>query len=288
MRAALRLLWRLGLVAALLGGIVHLTVLERRPVPPAYPASSGEAAGAAAGAGSGEESDGASRAASESSRSADGSNRTGLRAAETAGSPVALFIGDTDTAGFAAVPRERTFACLTAQTMGWICNNGGQAGSGYTAAAKSEPYWRRVPGYARTYLADYVVVAGGRHDTRSPVAQRLVGAQRTLDVVKAAYPRAQVIVVGPFWVDQDPPADLLSFNTALRDETRRRSLVFVDTLRPPWMSRQDADRFVDADGVHLTRNGHEHLAGRLVDALREAGIEPAADPNQPDVALGDR
>jgi len=183
--------------------------------------------------------------------------------------PVGLFIGDGFTSGVDGVDRAHSFACLTAQELGWVCNNGGQAGTGYLAAGpEGVPYPKRIPAYQRIYAADYVVISGGTEDEGAPFDLRVAAATRTYDAVEAAFPRAQMVVVGPFATGTEASRDLRKFDDAIKDQAQRRGWIFVETLDPPWLS----------DGRPRTAAAHEDLAGLLVTTLQTKGIVPGQRP----------
>jgi len=219
----------------------------------------------------------AARTASATGRATPG--EPGERGAALARPPSALFIGDGWTAGTGEVDREHSFACLTATSLGWICNNAGEAGTGYLADGDGgRPYLQRIAGYQRLYAADYVVVSGGSADDGAPLALRVAAAGRTLDAVHAAFPRARVVVVGPFAVGDHAGPDLRRFDAALRDDARRRGWLYVETLEPPWIPARLAPGLMSEDAGTPTAAGHGHLAGMLSAALRSAGIRPGEAP----------
>ena len=205
--------------------------------------------------------------------------------------PVALFIGDSYAAGSGGAGVRRSFACLTAQAMGWLCRNDGEPGTGYTNAGKvhgttNDTYAARAlrpatpaAGAGRSAAAasaapdvDVVVVTGGRNDAASPVPARVAAAGLTLDRLRQTYPNARIVVVGPFWVDDDVPPSLVAFDAGLRAEAAARSLTFLDPLRGRWLTTEQRSRWIAADGVHPSVAGHQRIATRLVADLRAAGL----------------
>jgi acyl-CoA thioesterase I len=199
--------------------------------------------------------------------------------------PVALFVGDSYTAGSGGAGVPRSFACLTARAMGWACRNDGEPGTGYTNPGKvhgsaQDTYPARAlrpaaaPGKRRVSPRNVsvVVVTGGRNDSGSPVPVRLAAARLTLDRLGATYPKARIVVVGPFWVDDDVPPSLRRFDDGLRAEAEARSLTFVDPIRERWLTTQHRSRWIAADGVHPSVAGHRRIAAKLVGALEDAGL----------------
>ena len=199
--------------------------------------------------------------------------------------PSALFVGDGWTAGTGVGPQQ-SFACLTAAALGWICNNGGQEGTGYLAAgpagARGLPYASRLASYRRLYAADYVVISGGAADAGAPAARRTAAVRRTFDAVHAAYPDARVIVAGPLVAGDHPGRDLRRLDAVLRAEATRRRWLFVETLTPPWIPSRLVPGLMtssdDGPADQPTAAGHGHLAGQLVTAIQAAGIHPGELP----------
>jgi len=204
------------------------------------------------------------------------------RPVRIAGPPSALFIGDGWTAGAGDVDRQHSFACLTAQSLGWVCNNAGQEGTGYLADGPDDshgrPYLRRIVSYQRIYIADYVVISGGSADDGAPLGLRVDAARRTFDAVEAAFPRSRIVVVGPFAAGDHPGRDLRKFDAALKADAARRTWLFVETLDPPWIPTRLVPGLMARDGETPTAAGHGHLAGLLSSALQSAGIVPGQRP----------
>ena len=200
--------------------------------------------------------------------------------------PSALFVGDGWTAG-AGVGPQQSFACLTAAALGWICNNGGQDGTGYVAdgsqgadAARGRPYASRIASYRTLYAADYVVISGGAADAGAPSGRRTAAVRRTFDAVAAAYPDARVVVVGPLVAGDHPSRDLRRLDAVLRAEAARRGWLFVETLDPPWIPSRLVPGLMTRDGARPTAAGHGHLAGQLATAIQVAGIHPGELPSR--------
>ena len=196
--------------------------------------------------------------------------------------PDALFIGDSYTAGAGGGGSGpgTSFACLTADAMGWHCVNAGEPGTGYVNDAGRQrrgyrAYPDRIAGYAETTSPRYVVLSGGRNDRDTTFAARTDAARRTLDALQLHFPAATIVVVGPFWQDDDVPRALRRFTTWLRTEAGRRGLVFLDPEAEWWLNSRNSASYIGRDGIHPTPAGHAYLARRMVAALRSAGIAPA-------------
>jgi len=204
--------------------------------------------------------------------------RVGLAGSVSLRRPVALFVGDSYAAGSGGAGVQRSFACLTARSMGWVCRDDGEPGTGYTNAGKvhgatNDTYPARAlragPDAGRV---DVVVVTGGRNDSGSSVPVRVAAAGLTLDRLRVTYPDARIVVVGPFWVDDDVPPSLLAFDTGLREAAGARGLTFLDPILERWLTTEQRSRWISADGVHPSVAGHERMAAMMVADLEAAGF----------------
>jgi hypothetical protein len=198
---------------------------------------------------------------------------------------VALFIGDSYAAGSGGAGVERSFACLTARAMGWVCRNDGEPGTGYTNAGKvhgtaNDTYPLRALRPADTRPSgtapevDVVVVTGGRNDSGSGVPERLAAAGLTFDRLRVTYPAARLVVVGPFWVDDDVPPSLLAFDEGLRQEAGARGLTFVSPIHERWLTTEQRSRWISGDDVQPRVAGHQRIAALLATDLEAAGHTP--------------
>jgi acyl-CoA thioesterase-1 len=196
--------------------------------------------------------------------------------------PVALFVGDSYTAGSGGAGRSLSFACQTAREMNWTCANDGIAGTGYVQTAGSlgakGPYYSRVQKPRKGRQPEVVVITGGRNDFPFGLVDRMHAARSTLDRVRSSYPDATIVVVGPFWVDDHPKEALRRFNDGLGAEARKRGMVFLDPIRGRWLTDAGKPRWIARDGVHPTVAGHTRLAEQLVQALKRAGVRPGPAP----------
>jgi lysophospholipase L1-like esterase len=80
-------------------------------------------------------------------------------------------------------------------------------------------------------------------------------------------------VVGPFWVDGNPPKDVLDIRDRVRAEAAERSVLFIDPIAEQWVTSENQGQITGPDGTHPTQYGHQQIADRLAADLAAAGVQ---------------
>lgn len=179
--------------------------------------------------------------------------------------PAMLLIGDSYAGGAAGVGATQTFAWRACQQLDWVCHVDGQSGTGYRAAghagtAGSRPYDGRVDADRARFAAEVVVVTGGRFD-KDATGEYAAARKLFLDLGRA-YPRAEHVVVEPFWIDRSPRPSMAALRAAVGKAARETGFRWIDS--DGWLD----ESLIGDDGVHPTLSGHQALGDRLADALR--------------------
>ena len=194
--------------------------------------------------------------------------------AET-GFPVALFVGDSYTAGTGASEDAKRWTTLVAADMGWDEANYGRGGTGYVATAGPE-------GCGREYCAEYrgtlaeastddlefnvVVIAGGQNDTGAWSDDKdavLQAVADTYETARQAFPDARIVAVGPSWLGEAMPWQE-EFDAAVRKAARSIDAEYVSLLA----AEAVVDPAVEAgDGAHVNDAGHAAIAAAVVAGL---------------------
>lgn len=198
------------------------------------------------------------------------SARSGYVPAVEDSRPSALFVGDSFAAGTGAPSRDDAHSCLTAVAMGWICNLDAQAGTGFIADGSNvdDTYERlidRLPAVKKKYLADIVIIDAGRNDRRAPDERLRASITDYLDAVRAAWPKAQIVVIEPYFLNDPEPVLSSPVREHLAAETERVGGHLIDPFKEGWVLR-------DADSKDLDVESHRQIAQRLVAALRGLGL----------------
>ena len=115
--------------------------------------------------------------------------------------------------------------------------------------------------------ADVTIVFGGRNDYRAGAAEVTAGATRTLQAIRAADPRTQLLVIGPAWIDADVPPELPPVRDAVQRAASAAGATFVDPLAEGWVL--DRPGLIGRDGLSPTDKGHVYLADRIEPVVRQ-------------------
>jgi lysophospholipase L1-like esterase len=185
-----------------------------------------------------------------------------------------LVIGDSYTAGSnqggvgsTSWPRVMSEA-LHAHGLDVSLDVDAEGGSGYARPGRQRHTFPQLVRRSVTAETDLVVFLGSRNDT-APKAALEAAAADAFTAVRAVAPGARLLVIGPPWVDDRPPAYLLADRDALAAATAQMGGVFVDPLAEGWFTR-DSGALIGADGVHPTDAGHRYMADLIAPRVRAA------------------
>ena len=184
---------------------------------------------------------------------------------------VALFIGDSYTAGALDTRADSTYAHQVCAVLKWICFYDAQGGTGFTATGKVNdptftPYIDRLDHDRTMWLPTVVIVTGGRNDTATAPDAEEAAVRKYLGAVRAAFPSARIVEVEPFWDDSTSPKPIATIRAQTLAAASEIGATWIPT--EGWLKRS----LIGSDGVHPTGPGHAHLAVQLVSALQQAGI----------------
>ncbi len=196
---------------------------------------------------------------------------------------IALFLGDSATAGSGASRGSARWTSLVSAERGWRELNLGRRGTGYTASPPADVCsYSRCPSFLRmaTRVADedpdVVVIAGGQNDTflahDDPDLERRA-IQATFATVRAGAPDALIVAIGPapIWGAGET---LRAIDAEVEAAVRSVCGVFLSLVDPPLLDPE----FLADDGLHLGDAGHEAVAKRVLAALAEADVRGAESP----------
>ncbi|GFG54412.1 hypothetical protein CQY20_00935 [Mycolicibacterium agri] len=198
------------------------------------------------------------------------------RQANTATRSLALFIGDSYTAGKHSA--EMSYGCRAAVQLGWLCALSARGGTGYISGGpanrwsdpgigESHSFKERVSHLATQYSPNVVVLDGGRNDVFAPREDVYKTMVSTFSQVRRAWPDARIVFMRPrFMAD---PRDNLGFDdafiTRLKSDPAAHGVTFVDPIST--FIGTDTSVLLGADGVHLNREGEDLMTKAVVDAL---------------------
>ncbi|MCR2823963.1 SGNH/GDSL hydrolase family protein [Microbacterium sp. zg.Y909] len=200
--------------------------------------------------------------------------RPAVGAAAPQSAPVALFLGDSYTAGAGASDDTKAWAAVVASERGWVAENLARGGTGFTgsvagAAARAACGREECPSFVRmavqgaAVVPDIVIISGGRNDAALSDAATEQGILQLFDAVAGTYPDSMVFVTNVLWDDEDPPASVAVMSTQIQQHAERVGAVFLDLGQP--LAGDEAS--LAADGVHPNDLGHAKIAEALLAAL---------------------
>lgn len=190
--------------------------------------------------------------------------------------PLALFIGDSYTAGESSV--EMSYGCRAAVQLGWLCALSAFGGTGYVSGGDAnrwvEPYLgrsmsfrERIAHLSAKYDPALVVLDGGRNDEFVPRHVVFDVMVSTIAEVRRAWPEAKIIFIRPRFLAE--PGDNLGFDddfmARLSAEPDARGVIFIDPISS--FVGTDTSGLVGPDGIHLNHQGEQRMLSALVEAL---------------------
>lgn len=178
--------------------------------------------------------------------------------------PVLAVVGDSYSGGSAMGGiGESGWPALLAVAEGWSLTNLSQGGTGFVNRGTGTTFAGRLQALVAAAPAK-VIVEGGHNDSETPVAENEAAALRLLGSVHGALPHARLVVVGPIWPNDQPPAGMVALDSFLKKTADDLGAQFVDPIADHWFGGQYAS-LIGTDGTHPTDAGHQHIA-RLMKA----------------------
>ncbi len=179
--------------------------------------------------------------------------------------PRVLLVGDSYTEGIGAVPLANGFANKIAEPLGWTLTQDGKGGSGYVNPSSygAGTFASRLPGHPADGY-ELVVIQGSSNDVKYDSAQLDAGIRTTLDVVRARYPHAQVLMVGPTSPYGNPSADLVRVNAEVKAAAAADGDLFIDPIADRWFVPGDGSWAANPANGHPSNAGHQLIADRFV------------------------
>ena len=185
--------------------------------------------------------------------------------------PVALFLGDSYTAGTGASDKSLGWASLVGETEGWRVRNLARGGTGFASAVTGDaapsacgraecPAFGQMALEGASLVPDIVVISGGRNDIGADPVDADVDA--FFDTVASTYPGSRIYVTDVLWHERAPAAvDRLS--AVVHRDADRIGATWLDIGQP----LAAGGGLLAADGVHPNDAGHEAIAQAVIAAL---------------------
>lgn len=176
--------------------------------------------------------------------------------------PVIAVYGDGYTAGSEAGGMdERNWTALLAAELDAEVRPFAVSMSGYAAQGLTGQTFADLVRQNPVADADLIVVFGSRNDLGSPVSAVAQGATDAYAALGTGAPAAEVLVIGPAWSNDSPPAELRELSRAVRAAATASGATFVDPLEENWLAQPAG--LIAGDGISPTDAGHADLAQRV-------------------------
>lgn len=109
--------------------------------------------------------------------------------------------------------------------------------------------------------ATTVLFFGSINDTFSDYDEVRLAADAAFGVARENAPGADLIVIGPPWVNAEPSEALLTLRDAVSDAAVAAGATWVDPIAEEWFV--DRPELIGTDGIHPTDEGHAFLAEQM-------------------------
>ena len=149
----------------------------------------------------------------------------------------------------------------------------GLPGSGYVSQGLTSRSFVNAGADPIQGNSDVIVVFGSRNDMTLDPAQVGRNAATTYASLKKTSPQAKLIVVGPPWVDESVPDEVLTVRDQVKTAAIKAGAQFIDPLDAGWFTGSKA-ALIGSDNVHPTDEGHAYMASLLAKPIT-AAVEKA-------------
>lgn len=186
--------------------------------------------------------------------------------------PLAVFIGDSYSAGVGASSEQKRFVNRVAYAEGWTLVNLANGGTGYAVSAELAgcgktycPPYKGVLPKLQALKPDIVVVSGGRNDVGASDAAIDRAVDEFFPALRAAAPDAKIYATSPLWDDSPAPERLTRLGPVIRAAVDEVGGRYLDIGQPLLGEKA----YVILDRVHPSDLGHGKIAEAVVAALAE-------------------
>ncbi|RAM35805.1 SGNH/GDSL hydrolase family protein [Arthrobacter globiformis] len=144
-----------------------------------------------------------------------------------------------------------------------------RGGSGYVLVGPTGQNFQQALASAKGAPYDVVLVFGSINDQPADVTSVDKAARDLYAAALKASPKAELIVVGPSWMNDDPTPEVLAIRDVLRNAAAASRATFVDPIADKWFMGE-ATQYIGKDGKHPTDAGHVYMADRLAPVIKKA------------------
>lgn len=185
--------------------------------------------------------------------------------------PLAVFIGDSYSAGMGASVPAKRWTTLVAAAEGWREVNLSSSGTGYLTTAGQQscgsPFcdnYQASVVKAIKNQAQVVVIAGGESDQSQDPAAEHAAIEAVYRGIHAGLPNARVIAVGPSSSGMQPSPKLTAIDAAVQEAAKSIGAVYVSLLSPPVIDKST----LVPKWPFIGDAGHAAIEARVAAALK--------------------
>lgn len=180
----------------------------------------------------------------------------------------ALFVGDSYTVGQRASSPDARWSSIVARQMRWTERNVADGGTGFVSRYPDKgllSYAEQLRSIKYPARVDVVVIAGGQNDfdeLRTEPATVFQAVEDTYALAAQRFPDARIVAVGP----STPWAvglEARALDSAVRAAAERYGATYVSLIDPNVLRQ----RYIDADGIHVTDQGYAAIAQRVLSQI---------------------
>lgn len=183
-----------------------------------------------------------------------------------------LIVGDSYAAGTGASSERTRWTSILERDQHWDVTVDGVGGTGFTwgggtDGTDGDTFAARIAEHASNENLNpaLVILEGGQNDYRADAGDLSSAVADDVSAVKAAWPGAQVVVLGP--AAPEPLAtDIERMDSSVQAGALRAGAYSINPRTTKWFTAENSPKF-NFDGAHVNDGGHELIASKIGDAL---------------------
>jgi lysophospholipase L1-like esterase len=199
---------------------------------------------------------------------------SGCGGGSRSGTPTALWIGDSYTAGSGGTSTLDGEAYQVSAELHWHAHLDAEGGTGFVANLDTtQPNYEPVPARLQDDIEEFpdpgvVVIDAGRNDQGFPARKVRRAVVSFFRALAKAFPSSAVVVIAPYLMTSKP-TDFAALRHLLAQQAKRHGWAFVDPLADGWINASSA-KLLSPDGVHPDPAGYDYLVAHLAPAIEKA------------------
>jgi lysophospholipase L1-like esterase len=157
---------------------------------------------------------------------------------------------------------------MVAREMGWTERNVAEGGTGFVSRYPDKDllsYEEQLRSVRYPERIDVVVIAGGQNDfdeLRAEPTEVFEAVEDTYALAARRFPDAQIIAVGPS-TPWEIGLEVRALDSAVRAAAGEHGATYVSLIDPDVVR----ERYVHADGIHVTDQGYAAIARRVISQI---------------------